>query len=290
MSYRKRLDDAFKNAPILPLNHYTQYVFFSDCHRGAGNSNDNLLKNSNCYGAALHYYYHYGFHYIEIGDGDELWENRDITKIMETHSDIFNQLALFIKENRLYMIYGNHDMVKKMPGFNYPCYPAITFYEGIIFRSEYIEKDLYVTHGHQISLLNSVLWRFSRFLVRHLWSSLEGIGVLDPTSAAQNNKKQEKYSAKYTHYAIENGCLFMTGHTHRPTLGNDNIPYFNCGSCVHPKCITCIELCGHTIRLVKWYESAERSIHFGNIYRLCPPTYPVYVKREILAEQNLFDY
>ena len=33
MSYRKRLDNAFDNAPVLPLYFNTKYVFFSDCHR-----------------------------------------------------------------------------------------------------------------------------------------------------------------------------------------------------------------------------------------------------------------
>ena len=58
MSYTKRLDRAFENAPILPITSNTKYVFFSDCHRGSGNNNDNFLKNVNNYFAALQYYYH----------------------------------------------------------------------------------------------------------------------------------------------------------------------------------------------------------------------------------------
>ncbi|MDE7297305.1 MAG: serine/threonine protein phosphatase, partial [Lachnospiraceae bacterium] len=92
MSYITRLDRAFDNAPILPIGPDTRYVFFSDCHRGIGNNNDNFLKNINCYSAALQYYLQYGFCYIEAGDGDELWENRRLSQITEIHDDVFLSL------------------------------------------------------------------------------------------------------------------------------------------------------------------------------------------------------
>ncbi len=44
MSYQKRLDKAFINAPVLPITPHTHYVFFSDCHRGVRNNNDDFLK------------------------------------------------------------------------------------------------------------------------------------------------------------------------------------------------------------------------------------------------------
>ena len=34
MSYKKRLDRAFENAPLLPVTTNSKYVFFSDFHRG----------------------------------------------------------------------------------------------------------------------------------------------------------------------------------------------------------------------------------------------------------------
>ena len=296
MSYKKRLTKAFEGAPILPWNAGTQYVFFSDCHRGIGNTNDNFLPNSNNYFAALQYYHQYGFCYIEVGDGDELWENKRFLQIIEIHEDIFKLLCNFQQAGRLYMLIGNHDIQKKNCG---PLFRDFPCYEGIILKPEFsietrhnateynISNGLYITHGHQADLLNSVFWRLSRFLVRYLWTPLERFGVLDPTSAAKNNIKKEKLEKKYISYAKEENCLLLTGHTHRPTIGNRLSPYYNCGSCVHPKCITCIELCGFQISLVKWYASAQKSEHFGNIYRECPPVYPLYVKREVLATENL---
>ena len=284
MSYYKRLDHTFENAPILPINAQTKYVFFSDCHRGAGTNNDNFLKNCDSYSAALQYYYQYGFCYVEVGDGDELWENKNICQIMEIHSDIFCQLLKFQKCDRLYMLYGNHDMAKKD---SEPSFKEFTFYEGLIFRGTGTDTDLLVTHGHQADLLNSTLWKLARFLVRYLWAPLESFGVLDPTSAAKNNRKKDKLEQKYIAYAQNKNCLLLTGHTHKPTLCTEQAPYCNCGSCVHPRCITCIELCGYEISLVKWYTCAQKSEHFGNIYAQCPPTFPLYIKREVLASCHL---
>lgn len=277
MSYIKRLDLAFEKASVLPVTNNTKYVFFSDCHRGVGNNNDNFLKNENCYLAALHYYYQNGFYYIEVGDGDELWENKSLNQIMEIHEKIFSMLSCFQKSKRSYLLYGNHDMVKK---------GNEDILEGIIFHSQNPPLDLYVTHGHQADFLNSVLWKLARFLVRHLWAPLEYFGVLDPTSAAKNNKKRNKIEKRLINYAKNKDCLLLCGHTHRPTLGNAASPYFNCGSCVHPKGITCIELDGFHLNLVKWYASVDPCKHFGDIYNV-NPAYPLYIKREVLEETSL---
>ena len=284
MSYRKRLDRAFVNAPVLMVTSHSKYVFFSDCHRGIGNNNDNFLKNASSYYAALQYYYQYGFCYVEAGDGDELWENRDLCKIMEIHEDIFRQLCRFQNCGRLYMLYGNHDMEKKDPKTQFADFPV---YESLIFQFQKKRPNLYVTHGHQADGLNSAFWKLARFLVRYLWTPLESFGVHDPTSAAQNNTKKEKLEKKYIRYAQSTGCLLLTGHTHRPTLHSDNAPYCNCGSCIHPKGVTCIELCDMQLNLVKWYSSTKKSEHFGNIYAQCPPSYPIYIKREVLASVEL---
>ena len=48
------------------------------------------------------------------------------------------------------------------------------------------------------------------------------------------------------------GKQLVTGHTHRPMLGTKDSPYFNTGSCVHPRCITCIEIEHRCLTLVKW--------------------------------------
>lgn len=286
MSTNTRLNHAFENAPELPLGANIKYVLISDCHRGVGTSSDNFLKNQHLYFAALKHYYQTGFSYIELGDGDELWENRSMETIIEVHSNVFWLFSLFYRENRLYMLYGNHDMVKKKKHYsqkkcssyfctetqkNQPLFPELTFHEGIILRSVKTPSNaLYLTHGHQASLLNSTFWPLSQFFVRYLWRPLENFGVLDPTSAAKNYHVKNKSEERLNHWAVKHHKPLITGHTHRPVLPEEPAYYYNTGSCVHPRCITCIEIENCSMTLVKWNMSAKTDS-------------TLYVAREILS-------
>lgn len=267
MSYDSRISKSFEGALRLPLSDSSKYVLFSDCHRGTGTFNDNFLKNQNLYFAALRYYYQNNFTYIELGDGDELWENRSFERIVEIHSNVFWLLSQFFYEKRLYMIYGNHDMVKENPAFSalkcshfycdsrqchLPLFPDIQFHSGIVLYDKEHKKDIYLTHGHQAELLNSTFWKLARFLVRYLWKPLEQIGFSNPTSAARNNTRKHRTEKRLTEWALRENHLLITGHTHRPMLGTKESPYFNTGSCVHPRCITCIEINHRCLTLVKW--------------------------------------
>lgn len=291
MSYYTRLNQSFEGALRLPLNYCSKYVLISDCHRGAGASNDNFLKNQNLYTAALQYYFGAGYTYIELGDGDELWENRGMKQIIEAHQNVFRLLSRFREYNRLYMLYGNHDIIKKnnryvakncsvYPDYmnnplmeNLPLLPDMTFHEGIILEnhSSPEARDIYLTHGHQTDLFNSTLWRLSRFLVRHLWKPLERYGVLDPTSAAKNYTRKHKAEQRLHHWAKQENHILITGHTHRPALSEDDSYYYNSGSCIHPGSITCLEIDRMRIRLVKWTLNTRTDMS-------------LYVEREIMAD------
>lgn len=291
MSCQSRLNKTFEGAPRLPLNERSRYVLISDCHRGVGTSNDNFLKNQNLYFAALQHYYRTGYTYIELGDGDELWENRSMEQIIEAHGNVFFLLSRFYERGRLYMLYGNHDMVKKDSRYtarkcstyprslgndthleNQPLLPDIRFYPGLILENTRALSmgDIYLTHGHQADLFNSTLWRLSRFLVRYLWKPLERYGVLDPTSAAKNYTRKHKTEQRLHDWAEREGCILITGHTHRPTLSAEDPHYYNSGSCVHPRCITCLEIERMHIRLVKWTLAAR-------------PDMTLYVNREVIS-------
>lgn len=292
MGYRRRITKSFKNVPVLPVNAQSRYVLFSDCHRGNGTNNDNFLKTQHLYFAALEHYYRKGFTYIELGDGDELWENRSMNQIKEVHNNVFWLLSLFYKEGRLYMLYGNHDMEKKLCSFpkkNFSTYfctssqsfsslcPDIKFYPGIILKDYCNGTCLYLTHGHQASSLNSTLWRLGRFLVRYVWKPLEQIGILDPTNAAKNYTVKKRSEQRLNTWAEENNKILITGHTHRPILNEAPSLYINTGSCVHPRCITCIELENGTLTLVKWFMGTRKNGDF-------------YLEREALSTRTLSGY
>ena len=159
-----RLDKSFRTAPVLALTPHSRIVLISDCHRGIGNSNDNFLKNQHLYFAALQSYYKLGFTYIELGDGDELWENRSLAAIREIHGNVFWLLSLFANEDRLYQLYGNHDHVLK--GNSEMPHLESLILKVCDFDTQAPCLEFYLTHGHQADMLNSTLWRLSRFLVR----------------------------------------------------------------------------------------------------------------------------
>ena len=275
MGFESRMQKAFKDSLQLPLYPSSRYVIISDCHRGCGRAGDNFLHNECLYLAALKYYFQRGFTYIELGDGDELWENRSMECIKENHKQSFEILSLFYAKKRLYTVYGNHDIVKKHTSFqgryfssfycdkmlcNRPLYPDMEFYPGIVLHDTIKGHEIFLTHGHQADLLNSTFWRLSRFLVRYIWRPLENIGVPDPTSAAKNNKRKKKTEKKLTGWALKNKLILISGHTHHPMTGSKDSPYCNTGSCVHPAGITAVEIERRTITLVKWSVNTKRDL------------------------------
>jgi len=113
MSTQLRLTEVFKSAREIPFDDSSKFILFSDCHRGINSWIDDFAPNANLFLHALNHYYNKGFSYIEIGDGDELWENKKLENIRQAHSDIFLQMQKFYKEKRLFLIWGNHDIKRK---------------------------------------------------------------------------------------------------------------------------------------------------------------------------------
>ena len=291
MSFESRINKSFEGALRLPLTEKSKYVVFSDCHRGCGNAGDNFIKNEFIFLSALEYYYRLNFSYIELGDGDELWENRSFDIIKDMHSQSFAIMSRFYQDNRLYAVYGNHDIIKRNPFFTcnhfhkFYCedslchktlFPGITFYPGIILEDSFHTKDIYLTHGHQSDILNSTFWVLSRFLVRYIWKPLELIGIPDPTSAAKNNTKKSSAEKRLTDWAFLNKRILITGHTHHPMAGSGDIPYFNTGSCVSHAGITCIEIQNRCITLIKWHIEANEK-------------QSLYIKKSVLGDTVCID-
>mgnify|MGYP004468778485 CR=1 FL=1 len=117
-------------------------------------------------------------------------------------------------------------------------------------------------------------WKLNRFLVRYLWRPLEHFGVLDPTSAAKNYSHKDLIEKRLTAFALSTGIPLITGHTHKPRLNPSDLSYMNTGSCVHPRCITCMELIGNQLTLVKWTYDTRRDR-------------TLFVSREILSQATL---
>lgn len=274
----KKLDKIFNKSKRMNINKNSKIVIMSDCHRGIGNALDNFLDNKKIFESALRYYYNNGFTYIELGDGDEMWEVKNYKKIIQQYIDSFKLLKKFNDVSRLIMIYGNHDMAKKsfsiMKKYFYTYYNEITKKDEELLRNlipcealvlNYNNLDIFLIHGHQVDFLNSNLWKLSRFLVRYVWRFLEYGGINDPTSAAKNNKVKNSVERKLQKWSNKNNTILIAGHTHRAIfpLSNNGL-YFNDGSCIHPDGITCIEIINGCIRLVKWINEKNNGYSLVN--------------------------
>ena len=268
MSTAKRLTKVFNNSKELLFNDKSKIVLISDCHRGDNSWTDDFANNQNLLFTALNHYYKSNFTYIEVGDGDELWKNKEFSLIRNTYSNIFWLLKKFHEENRYYVIWGNHDIEKSNASFvknhynrffdlrtkmHRSLFEDLLPQEGIILKHEITGKKIFVVHGHQGDLINDKFWKLGRFLVRYFWKNLEVVGVKDPTSPARNYTKADKLEKKIINWVKENHQMLIAGHTHRPMFPSENEPqYFNDGSCVHPRCITGIEIVDNNITLIKW--------------------------------------
>ena len=130
----------------------------------------------------------------------------------------------------------------------------LKFHEAIVLKHREDGQEIFLTHGHQADFMNYHGWRIQRFLVRVLWKPLQVWGIADPTSPARNNKELIKVEKRFKRWILNNRLIMtVAGHTHRPRFPEPgDIPFFNDGSCVHPRSITGIEIQEGQISLIKW--------------------------------------
>ncbi len=274
MSSLTRLTKAYKSAKEVPFDDSSKFILFSDCHRGDNSFADDFANNRNIYHHALKHYFVNDFQYCELGDGDELWENLSFEPIYRAHKNIYKLLKLYHEKGRLHMIYGNHDMVyrnqsyvKKHLSYYFDfkeekekdLLKDIVYNEAIILKHTQTNQEIFLTHGHQADFMNYHGWRFNRFLVRILWKPLQVWGIADPTSPAKNHKELIKVERRVKKWILQNdNKITVIGHTHRPRFPEPgDIPFFNDGSCVHPRSITGIEIEEGKISLVKWQVATK---------------------------------
>lgn len=272
MSSQTRLDRAYKNAKVVGFDDRSKIILFSDCHRGDNSFADEFSNNRNIYFHALKQYYNEGFTYCELGDGDELWENLSFESILMAHKNVYDLMRLYHMGGRLHLIWGNHDMVYRDPeyvkkhlgtyfdpkdGREEVLFENLKVHEGIVLKHAETEQEIFLTHGHQADWWNYLFWKWSRFLVRVLWKPLQVVGIADPTSPAKNYKELIKVERRIKKWiAANNNRMTVAGHTHRPRFPQpDELPFFNDGSCVHPRSITGIEIENGQISLIKWHIS-----------------------------------
>lgn len=237
-------------------------------HRGDNSWADEFAPNQAIYTYALEYYLHAGFTYLEVGDGDELMKNRDVGCLRKAHASVYQILQKFYARGRLYYLFGNHDLQYRDRNFalraldardlpyqigREPLFPGIEVHEGLVLVHQESGGEIFVTHGHQGEWLNTRFWKLSRFLLRRLWRPLQLLGIHNPFQVSNNPDIQQKIELEFRQWIVENDRPLLCGHTHRAHFSfSGDIPYFNTGSCIHPRWITGIEIDEGNIQLVRW--------------------------------------
>jgi predicted phosphodiesterase len=269
----KRLNAVLTSSAEQVFDDRSKFILFSDCHRGDNSWADDFAHNEHIYYHALTRYYRAGYTYIEIGDGDELWENNRFEDIRRAHSAVFKLLARFHDEGRLALLYGNHDKERRSQarvahtlhryyderrGIQMPLLEGISVREGLVLRYEDTGMRIFLVHGHQGDLLSDQLWWVGKLLSRILWRQLQLLGIHDPTRPAVNSMKRKRVERRLIRWVRSKKQMTITGHTHRPRFPKPGAPpYFNDGSCVHPRSVTGIEIVGGKIALISWRLSAR---------------------------------
>jgi len=271
---RTRLDAVFEQAFPVPFDDNSKFVFFSDVHRGDDSLSDEFGRNKHIFYHALNYYYQNDFTYVEVGDGDELWEHPKFDVIRNAHTNAFEMMKMFYDDNRFFYLFGNHNMkfsdpeyVKKTLytvyddylGEQVDLFPGIVVHEALILTHRETKQEIFVVHGHQGGLLSDKFATLSHLFVRFLWRFLHTIGVKYAASPAKNRNKRHKVEKLYTKWNENHDIIIICGHTHRPKFPSPGEPaYFNSGCCMHPRGITCLELIYGKFVLVTWSVHTKR--------------------------------
>ncbi len=275
---KDRLNECYKNAEVIEFDDESKFILFSDVHRGDNSMSDEFAHNQHLYFHALGKYLDDGYTYIELGDGDELWEHPHFNVILSAHSDVFMLMKEFYQKGRLICLYGNHNIYIKHRLWNQKnlyrfqdefldrrsdLFPGFESPESLLLRYTKTGQEFLLVHGHQGDLFNDKLWVISMLSLRFFWRFMHIVGFRNPASPAKNRVKRHKIELSFSKWIKGHKVAIICGHTHRPRLSKpDEIPYFNTGCCIHPRGINGIEIKNGQISLVDWRVRPERN---GNL-------------------------
>jgi len=267
----RRLTGVYRRAKEIPFDDSSRIIFFSDCHRGDNSRADMFSANQGLFLHALSHYYHAGFTYVELGDGDELWQNRRFRDIQRAHRPVFDLLHRFDRQDRLHLVVGNHDIQRRQQDRVEK--EGIIAQEGLILRHSRTGQRIFCVHGHQADFVSDGFSTVGRPLVRYLGRPARLLGLgrgsvwSDEPSARTTIERQVidwlreqtmKIERRIVRWVRNHHQIVVCGHTHHPVCATRGAPaYFNTGSCTQAGCITGLEIQDGEIRLVKWSNRAS---------------------------------
>ncbi|WP_231491853.1 metallophosphoesterase [Pedobacter sp. Leaf170] len=224
--YQKINSGDGKRGLIFNADGNQKYIIFSDQHKGARDFADDFALAEKNYLKALEFYNQEGFHYLNLGDSEELWENL-MESVIKHNQKTFDLERKFIERNAFTKIFGNHDLYwdnDPLSSFNLNRIygQSIRIYEGAILRFNIEDKnlDIFLTHGHQGDLQSDGNW-FSKWFVSTIWAPFQSYLKINPNTPAYDNQLKTVHNAlMYNWVEKENNVALITGHTHQPVFAS----------------------------------------------------------------------
>ncbi|HEY0057248.1 MAG TPA: metallophosphoesterase [Pedobacter sp.] len=222
--YQNILNDPGKKGPVIPFDHTTRFIIFSDQHKGAKDGSDDFAFAEKNYLTALQYYNEQKYQFVNLGDSEELWEN-NILSVKNHHSASFKAEKLFSNRDAYFKVFGNHDLYwdnDPLAGVILESIFGKTLktYEGVILETTVDGNPLniFLTHGHQGDRQSDGNW-FSKWFISSIWAPLQIFLELNlNTPAYDSNLKTVHNQYMYEWVAPQKNILLITGHTHQPVF------------------------------------------------------------------------
>lgn len=271
---QRRLDQILQSSPELAIDDHSKIILLSDAHRGNRGPYDEFAPNEDLFVHTLSHYAATGFTFVELGDGDDLWQTPRFSDIEQAYPRVFDLLHHFQQQQRLHLILGNHEV----QGRHY--YSATkgewTIGEGLVLHYLPTDQRLFAVHGHQIDFWCDQLSLLTQQLV---WSAKQGsqeVGHAASAFAAQQRRlllnfatnawnrwyasQQQKQAAQMINWVKSRRQPVIVGHTHIPMFpARGHVSCFNTGSCINPGYLTGIEIQNGMMRFVKWFVTGEQT-------------------------------
>jgi predicted phosphodiesterase len=203
-----------------------RFIIFSDQHKGAKNGSDDFMFAEPNYLAALEYYFQQGFHFISLGDEEELWENT-VIPVKAKNKDSIDLQKKFLLLQRYTKVFGNHDTFWNNDPFAgmhlTDMYgSAVKIFEGVVLKLK-IEDDavtIFLTHGHQGDGQSDSNW-FSAWFVGRVWAPLQTFLNLNPNVPSANEHLKTAHNVFMYEWSEKvNNPVLITGHTHQPVFAS----------------------------------------------------------------------
>lgn len=225
--YNSIINGTNKKGIVLSLDiSKDRFIIFSDQHKGAKNGSDDFRTAEANYINALEYYYTENFHFISLGDNEELWENLIWTVIAKNKPSATAEQK-FVAEKRFTKVFGNHDLfwdndplsafyLKKIYG------ETETVYEGVVLQTvfEGNETNLFLTHGHQGDGQSDGN-PLSAWIVSRIWAPLQSYLNINPNTPAYHKEMKTTHNRFMYEWSKEaNNPVLITGHTHQPVFAS----------------------------------------------------------------------